>query len=89
MAKFRARAVEVEAIQYTEQPAGERPLEGAQLALGYSDNRHLGGHLLVRTDRGWCEIAKGDWLVWGVAGEICLYKPGVFAETYEAVGETA
>lgn len=41
----------------------------------------------IWTLEGDMEVAPGDWVIKGVAGEFYPCKPGIFAATYEAVNE--
>ncbi len=74
--KFRKKPVVIEAEQFFYH---HRPWpEGVQL-----DDDYTGA--IVETDRGWCVVIEGDWIITGVKGERYPCKPDIFDLTYEAV----
>jgi len=44
-------------------------------------------HADIHTLEGVMRAERGDWIIQGVEGELYPCKPGIFAATYEAVGE--
>jgi hypothetical protein len=54
--------------------------EGAVRAL-----EHQVDALNIDTLEGTMRASPGDWIIRGVAGELYPCKPGIFAQTYEAV----
>lgn len=49
----------------------------------YGEALVVGPHLRIETLEGPRAALEGDWIIRGVAGEFYLYKPGIFAATYD------
>lgn len=79
MEKFRKKPVEIEAVQFTGDNAGE--------VLGFIGNARgayaLGDSIVIRTLEGDHKASLNDWIIKGTAGEFYPCKPDIFAEIYE------
>lgn len=97
--KFRKRPIEIEAYQWF-QVSEYR--EGVARDVDYYRRPDVSGKTLCRHcavsmhDHGWIDTLEGghvvcpkDWVITGVKGEKYPCKPDIFAETYEAVHDSA
>lgn len=86
--KFRKKPVVIEAIRI---PLTPESLEWGDLAVFLGPGKFtlqrdpLG--LLIQTLEGEMRGDLGDWVIRGVQGELYPCKPGIFAATYEPVGD--
>jgi hypothetical protein len=93
MPKFRKKPVVIEAVQFTEAMAkGDADLpEGVRMkrrSVGAPPRRELVEHRhVIETLEGTMEVAIGDWVITGVAGEKYPCKDSIFVATYDAVEE--
>jgi len=88
MPKFRKKPVEIEAVQWTGQPAQDWPewmhiYENDGWFIGIMPN----GTLEIPTLEGLRTASINDWIIQGVAGEVYPYKPDIFKATYETVSD--
>lgn len=82
MPKFRKKPVVIEAIQFTG--------KNAQEVLDFIGESHVVSdncvRIAIKASDGYHRLANvDDWVVKGIAGEFCLCKPEIFADTYEPV----
>lgn len=85
MSKFRKKPVVIEATLLTE--LNEREVAdwcGGQVNPATRYGKPIGG-VQIPTLEGTMLANVGDWVIQGVQGEFYPCKPGIFAETYEAV----
>ena len=86
--KFRKKPVEIEAVQFTGEPANFdevcRFLEGQQHGHHEADYGP-DAHILIHTLEGDMRADVGDWIIRGVKGEFYPCKPDIFEATYEPV----
>jgi hypothetical protein len=75
--KFRKKPVVIEATQWFKD--GDHP---KVMKWGEQEYR-------IETLEGFMVVSVGDWIIEGVAGEFYPCKPGIFAQTYELVGDAA
>lgn len=83
--KFRERPTVIEAIQWT----GKESLEDVKSFLGdaffcwhmHSDT------ISIKMPEGFMGAPLGNWITRNVAGELCVYEPTIFEQTYEEVNE--
>lgn len=54
-------------------------------ALHQRDIREVAGWVLIDTPEGTVAAKSGDWIIWGVEGELYPCKNSVFEATYERV----
>lgn len=103
MPKFRKKPVEIEAIQWTGLPdfaeildGSIRKIESARMEnfddwivanQGNRKCRYVGNTVVIPTLEGEMTASPGDWIIKGVDGELYPCKPGIFARTYDRVGE--
>ena len=59
---------------------GRKPYPASGVSIDPRD-----GRMMISTLEGLHWVDRGDWVIRGVAGEFYPCKPGIFAETYEAV----
>jgi len=99
MSRFRKKPVEVEAFQMTRErrPLNEdwpewllqawnkSPAEEGSLFCSGGLEGNPATPLFIRTLEGVHRVSWNDWIIRGVKGELYPCKPGIFAETYEAV----
>lgn len=90
--KYRNKPVVIDAIQWTELNIEEvKNFVGENLHYGVINTKDRDGNckqyinMIIETPEGNFVCTKGDYIVKGVNGEFCLYKPDVFKKTYEAV----
>jgi len=80
-AKFRKRAVVIEAVRWD----GTNPSECLEfMAKGYLTGD---GSLEIFTMEGTMRASRGDWIIKGTKGEFYPCKPDIFEEIYERVEE--
>jgi len=80
--RFRKIPVEVEAVRWDG--------ENVQLVAWFCHPftvEFRSGSAFISTLEGRMEARKGDWIIKGVEGEVYPCKPGIFAQTYEEVGD--
>jgi hypothetical protein len=81
MAKYRMRALMVEALQWFP----DRPIEGVTVPVP-GDGEPLGaGQPFMATPAGPMRVEPGDWIVTGPMGERYRVPSEVFAATFERV----
>lgn len=80
---FRKKPVEIQAILYT----GDNGRD-VGVFVGEAD-RNEKNQFLIHTREGTMAADVGDWVIRGVAGEFYPCKPDIFAQTYEAVDDSA
>ena len=84
MAKFRKKAIEVDAFQWTGQP----PFHWPQWAKDDMRIRYEISNLQIDVDTGGAaRCNKGDWVIKGVNGEVYPCSIDVFEKTYEYVAD--
>ena len=87
MAKFRKKPVVIDAVQWTGDLSCLKELQPfdrtVEIVSDFIDAGPPG--LAIQTLEGEMVANPGDWIIKGVAGEICPCKAEIFAETYEAV----
>jgi len=94
MAKYRKKPVVVEAEQWWNMESDVKDVEqylhphtdedSEELSCGYCGNT-LANHGWVNTLEGGHIVCPGDFIITGIVGEKYPCKPGIFADTYEAV----
>jgi len=80
--RYRKIPVEVEAVRWDG--------ENVQLVAWFCHPFNVefrSGSAFISTLEGRMEARKGDWIIKGVEGEVYPCKPGIFAQTYEEVGD--
>ena len=81
MPRFRKKAVEIEACQFT----GDNFKE----ILSFIGNKEIayreGNFIIIKTLEGDHRAIPYDWIIRGVKGEFYPCKPDIFAETYEQI----
>lgn len=87
MAKFRKKAVEIEAIQYkgwmtdeVEQFVGDSLISESR----WGDEGGPVGYFIKTLEGTSYMLSKGDWIIKGVHGEFYPCKPDIFEKTYES-----
>jgi len=78
--KFRKKSVEIDAIKYTETNEHEC-LEFCKSAKLNKETKQI----IIPTLEGDMICSLNDWIIKGVKGEFCSYKPDIFELTYEPV----
>lgn len=88
MPVFRKKPVEIEAVQWNpETKPSTFPEWFWTLLVRYPELFDPAtGVLIIQTPEGDMKANTGDWIIRGIAGEIYLCKPHIFAATYEQVG---
>lgn len=82
MAKYRKKAIEIEAFQWTGQP----PIDWPTWARNAMSIRYEISNLQIDVDTGGAaRCNKGDWVIKGIEGEIYPCTDVVFKKTYEQV----
>jgi len=87
MAKYRKKPVVIEATQLAawDQNVEDTFHEWCE-EVGFENfTSERDQTLVIHTLDGDMTAEPGDWIIKGVAGEFYPCKPGIFAETYEAV----
>jgi hypothetical protein len=86
--RYRKKPIPVEARQLTPDSLGTivRRLEPAQFAAAGADETNT-VFVNVRTLEGVLTAREGDWIVWGVKGDVWPVRGDIFAETYEPADE--
>lgn len=87
MAKFKPKAVQVEARQWNGTAADAHTLVAWVQAggmLAYYDTSQLPDalYVVINTLNGPLHASPNDWLVCGAGGEFSIYKPDVFAANF-------
>ncbi len=84
--RFRSKAVEIEAIEFTNSDSVERMLDawGAKFQRAMGDHQEVGA-LFIHTLEGTHKANVGDWIIKGTIGEFYPCKPVVFKQKYEAI----
>ena len=101
MAKFRKRAVVIEAFQWWPGQFTDWPQWAKDELKHYDSATEMitsrdgspkrcitatdSGDLYIKTLEGPLQAQPGDWIIQGVKGELYPCKPDIFAATYEAV----
>lgn len=88
MPKFKAKRAEVEARQWGGSAADAHELVAWVLAGGmsafYDNSRYPDAlYVVVNTKNGPLHASPLDWLVCGTGGEFSVYKPDVFAASFD------
>lgn len=88
MAKYKPKAVQVDALQWDGTAANAQTLVAWVQAggmLAYYDNSQYpdGLYVVVNTLNGPLYASPQDWLVCGASGEFSIYKPDVFAASFD------
>ncbi len=82
--KFRKRAIEVEAVQFTGHNDEEIGAFVGDAGIDPVDTRPT---WLIHTLEGDMIARVGDWIIKGVKGEFYPCKPDIFEQTYERVND--
>lgn len=85
MTKFRAKPVEIDAVQWLDT---DESWAAVCALVGNAEDvffRNPGGMLSIETLEGRMAGSPGDWIIKGTRGEFYPCKPDVFALKYEAV----
>jgi len=86
MPKFRKRAIEVEAIQWTnDNTSAVLTFVGEHGYYGEIRGDFHIPHIAIQTLEGTLYASFGDWIIRGVQGELYPVKPDIFEATYEPV----
>ncbi|MEI6100829.1 MAG: DUF2829 domain-containing protein [Eubacteriales bacterium] len=83
MAKFRKKAVVIEAEQYFDNAEALCKISDMGLDPVRVDYSVVTPLLLIKTLEGEMAVGEGDWIIKGVAGEFYPCKADIFAKTYE------
>jgi len=87
MAKFRKKPVDIDAIQFFDQPEEiiniQEFMGNIDLTIDYKDIDDP--KLKIETLEGTMNASLGDWIIKGVNGEFYPCKPDIFEKTYEQI----
>jgi len=88
MTKYRKRPVVIEAFCLGVDPMPDWFCDArtAGKIRTYGEFKHL-THCEIETLEGTMNGFRGDYIIWGVKGEIYACKPEIFGMTYELEGE--
>ena len=78
--RYRKRPVDIEAIRWEGENYPTIKRWAHPSMVEWSSNT---GDLLVKTLEGTMQAHRGDWIIKGIAGEVYLCKPHIFAATYK------
>ena len=86
MAKFRKKAVEIEAVKFTRNNWDDVKSFTNNTAHTLTVERRINGiaTCIIPTLEGRHIATEGDWIIKGVKGEFYPCKPDIFAATYDA-----
>jgi len=84
--RFRKRPVEVEAIRYDGENAGEILSWATRFTLEDPVEQALSDNLIVHTLHGQTTAVPGDWILKGPQGDFWPCQPEIFEDSYEIVG---
>jgi hypothetical protein len=82
MAKFKRKAVEVDAVQWFNMGDHPSVIINERLLFGTGIPHKTP---VIETPDGWQEVTPGDWIITSAKGEHYLCKPDLFDMTYESV----
>jgi hypothetical protein len=90
VSKYRKKPVVIEAFQWTGGPDREEDPVWACIAIkeGTMYFENMGTpevSLMIKTSEGVMRASQGDWIIFGIKGELYPCKPDIFEATYEAV----
>ena len=89
MAKYRKKALVIEAVPATGEPASNREI--IEWARGSATPAYMDTHpergtcLAINTLEGVQWVSPGDWIIKGIAGEFYPCKPDIFEATYDPI----
>lgn len=79
--KFRKKPVVIEAVQWNGKNIADIDKQNPSRQYSYGTD----GNLEIYTLEGTMIAKPGDWIIWGVKGEMYPCKPNIFEATYEPV----
>jgi len=88
MARFRAKPVEKEAIQWTGDNYREIKMfadEGETMKNPKIIRHHKANYLIIKTLEGNHMASENDWIIKELSGEFYPCKPDIFEKTYEEI----
>lgn len=89
MAKYRKRAVVIEAVRYDGDAGTLNSFIGESYGAAWYYASDASGDAIIPTLEGKMRASVGDWVVKGVEGEFYPCKDSIFRKTYEPVESDA
>lgn len=89
MAQYRKKPVVTEAIQFTRNNWNDVLEFTNNTAHTLTIEKRIDGiaTCILPTLEGAVSVTEGDWIIKGLTGALCRYKPDIFELTYEKVAE--